>query len=154
MFSKEERKAIHGAYWKKFKSHISRHKSLSGRRVNWINYPTGLKQIYVRLHADNKGARFSIDIQAKDEEIRLLIWEQFFELKKVLHDSMPSEGVWEKRAMNDAGDPIHRIRWTIQDVNMYHPEDESRIFEFFKNHLLGFDLFYTTYKDVLFGLLN
>lgn len=133
---------------------MAREKSISGKRVNWVNYPTALKQIYVRLHADNNHARFSIDIQARDEGIRALIWEQFFELKKVLNEAMPSEGIWEEKAFNAAGDPIYRIRWTLEDVNMYHSEDEVRIFEFFKNHLLGFDAFYNTYKDILFGLLK
>ena len=110
--------------------------------------------MYVRLHADNHHARFSIDIQDKDAGIRDLIWEQFTELRKVLESEMPQEGIWNKDAYNAAGQPIYRISWTINDVNMYDEKNEGVIFTFFEEHLKGFDRFYVEFKEVLFGLLK
>lgn len=154
MFSKEERKEIHQAFWKRFKSKVSNDKNAEGKRVNWLNYPTKLKQIYVRLQSNNSEAMFSIDIQDKDEGIRDLIWEQFIELKKVFQSEMPSECIWNKEAYNAAGQHIYRISWTLKDVNMYEALDEERIFTFFDEHLKGFDRFYVEFRDVLYGLLK
>lgn len=154
MFSKEERKEIHEGFWKRFKSYTSKLRNEDGRRINWLNYPTSLKQIYVRLHADNQCARFSIEIQDKDEGVRDLIWEQFHELQKVMENEMPEPGVWSTNAFNLANQPIYRISWTLDDVNMYKTHDEEAIFEFYKKHLIGFDKFYTDFKEVLFGLLK
>ena len=154
MFSKEERKEIHQAFWKRFKTELSTTKNAEGKRINWLNYPTKLKQIYVRLHADNKCARFSIDIQAKDEGIRDLIWDQFIELKKVFEIEMTTEGIWSKEAYNAAGQNIYRISWEIDNVNMYERLDEERIFRFFGEHLMSFDRFYVEFREVLFGLLK
>tara|TARA_B100000508_G_scaffold24343_1_gene17488 strand:- start:18593 stop:19057 length:465 start_codon:yes stop_codon:yes gene_type:complete len=154
MFSKEERKAIHTSFWKRFKSKATQHKNAEGKRINWLNYPTKLKQIYIRLHADNNLARFSIEIQDKDPGIRDLIWEQFEELKKVLENEMPATGVWNKNAFNAANQPIYRISWEIENVNMYDRKDEEKIFNFFIDHLHGFDRFYVDFREVLFGLLK
>lgn len=154
MFSKEERKEIHQGFWKRFKSKVSNEKNAEGKRINWLNYPTKLKQIYVRLQADNKSAQFSIDIQDKDEGIRELIWEQLTELKKVLESEMPDGGIWNKEAYNAAGQHIYRISWKLEEVNMYEPLDEEQIFLFFHKHLKGFDRFYVEFRDILFGLLK
>lgn len=154
MFSKEERKAVHTAFWKRFKSFGSRHKNAENKRLNWLKYPTGLKQIYVRLSCDNHQARFAIEVQDKDEGIRELIWDQLQELKKVLADQMPSEGIWDEQALNEAGQPIYRIYWHQENVNMYKKEDEERIFRFFMDLLMGFDRFYVEFKEVLFGLIK
>src|SRR5690554_7121783 len=88
MFSKEERKALNAAFWTRFKEKAGVNKGANGKRINWVNYPTRVKQIYIRLHAETKIARFSIDIQDKDEGVRMLVWEQFEELKKVLEEEM------------------------------------------------------------------
>ncbi|HLW29799.1 MAG TPA: DUF4268 domain-containing protein [Brumimicrobium sp.] len=154
MFSKEERKAINTAFWTRFKEKSGVNKGANGKRINWVNYPTHLKQIYVRLHADTESARFSIDIQDKDEGVRSLIWEQFIELKKVLDQEMIIPAVWEEKAYNSANQPISRISWTLEDVNMYEKEDQHKIYDFFILLSLRFDRFYSTYDEILIGLLK
>lgn len=154
MFTKEERKEVHTLFWKQFKSFGSKRQNAEGKRINWLNYPTRLKQIYIRLTCDNHHARFSIEIQDKDEGIRQLIWDQLEELKVVLESEMPEPGLWDKNAYNVAGQEIYRVYWHIDNVNMYRTEDQQKIFDFFMNHLIGFDKFFVEYRDVLFGLLK
>ena len=154
MFSKEERKAVNSAFWTRFKEKAGVNKSVTGKRINWVNYPTHLKQIYVRLHADTELARFSIDIQDKDEGVRMLIWEQFGELRKVLEKEMIIPGVWEEKSFNSLGQPISKISWTLEDVNMYTKEDQHKIYDFFILLLVRFDRFYSEYDEVLIGLIR
>ena len=42
----------------------------------------------------------------------------------------------------------------IENVNMYDRKDEEKIFNFFIDHLHGFDRFYVDFREVLFGLLK
>src|SRR5690554_5333928 len=130
MFSKEERKTLNTEFWTRFKEKAGINKGANGKRINWVNYPIGVKQIHVRLHADTEISRFSIEIQDKDESIRLLVWEQFEELKKVLEQEMLVPGTWEKHEYNIAGQPISRISWTLEQVNMYKKEDRQKIYDF------------------------
>ncbi|RYM33595.1 DUF4268 domain-containing protein [Brumimicrobium glaciale] len=154
MFSKEEQKSLNAAFWTRFKEQAGVNKSANGKRVNWVNYPTHLKQLYVRLHADTEIAKLSIDIQAKNEGVRLIIWEQMTELRKVMEAEMITPGLWEETSQNIAGQTISRISWTLEDVNMYVKEDQDKIFGFFIPLLVGFDKFYTTYDEVLIGLVR
>lgn len=133
---------------------MNNQKSDSGRQVNWLNYPTGLKELYIRLEVDNSSAQFSIDIQNKDQGVRELIWEQFIELKKVLENEMGEDAVWSKVEYNLAGQEISKVSWKIDNVSMYRETDKTPIFNFFKSKLIAFDKFYSEFKDVLFGLLK
>lgn len=154
MFTKEERKVFHSEYWGRFKNYISSTRSVEGRRINWLNYPTRLKQIYIRLDVNQERARFSIDIQTKDEGIRSIIWEQFEELKRVLETEMETAGNWTETTFNAARQEISSIYWELDDVNIYNSNDEQKVFQFFKQHLIRFDRFYATYKDILIELIK
>ncbi|RFC53753.1 DUF4268 domain-containing protein [Brumimicrobium aurantiacum] len=154
MFSKEEEKAIKTAFWTRFKEQAGVNKGVNGKRINWVNYPTRIKQLYVRLHADTKIARFSIDVQTKDADVRAIIWEQLTELKKVMEEEMSTPGTWEESAENMAGQEISRISWTLEDVNMFVKEDQQKIFNFFIPLLRSFDRFYSTYDEILIGLVR
>jgi hypothetical protein len=154
MFSKEERKELNSAFWKRFRSFSAKERNAEGKRINWLNYPVRIKQIYVRLHADHSSVKFSIDIQDADEGLLDLIWDQFNELKKVMEAEMPSAGYWSKSEFNAANQPIYRISWELENVSMYNKEDEPKIFLFFMRHLKGFDQFFVDFRDVLYGLLK
>jgi len=154
MFTKEEQKTINAAFWTRFKEQAGVNKGATGKRINWVNYPTHLKQLYVRLHADTEIARFSIDVQAKDDKVRAIVWEKMIELKKVMEEEMNTSGLWQETAHNVAGQSISRISWTLENVNMYNKEDQNKIFGFFIPLLVGFDRFYSTYDDILIGLVR
>lgn len=154
MYSKEERKAIKQIFWKGFKAEMNKFPSSNGKRINWINYPTKLKVLYVRCDVDCERATFSIDIQVKDEGIRELIWEQFLELKTVLEQEIGSPGVWLTQNKNSAGQPINSIQWELEGVSVFKPTDETKIYSFLKKKLIGFDAFYQEYNEILFTLVK
>lgn len=152
MLSKEERKALHTAFWTKFKAQAGKNLSASGKRIKWVNYPTQVKQLFIRLSIQDKTARFAIEIQDKDEEIRKLIWEQFKELKKVLENEMKAPGDWQNTAYNDADQIICRIAWSLPDVSLNNKKDQQKIIQFFIEYSLRFDRFYSEYGDIIIHL--
>lgn len=154
MLSKEERKELNTAFWTRFKAQAGKNKGADGSKITWVNYPTHVKQLYIRLFVDTKMARFSIEIQDKDSSIRDLLWDQFVELKKVMENEIGTQGGWEKNAFNDAGFPICRIYWTLEGVNYANKKDQQKIIRFFLDHLLPFDRFYSTYGDILIELMK
>lgn len=154
MLSKEEQKQLNTAFWTRFKAQAGKHKGVDGKKRTWVNYPTHVKQLYIRLFVDNKKARFSIDIQDKDASIRVLLWEQFLELKTVLKTEMGTEGKWERTAFNDAGLAICRISWTLENVNYHSKSEQQKIISFFIDKLISFDRFYSTYGEILIQLMK
>lgn len=154
MYTREELKSIRTAFWNDFKSYMSKHKSSNGRRMNWLNYPSEVPFIFIRLDADAKGARFLFDIQAKDEGVRAIIWEQMYELKNVLEAEMGTEGVWQENCSSPAVAQFNRISWERNDLNFFNPDDKKAIFAFFEDRLVHFDVFYQDFKDILTNLAN
>ena len=133
---------------------MSKHKSTTGRRINWINYPTEIKFIFLRLEVDKFGARICFDIQAKDQVVREIIWEQMEELKKVMESSMGEDGSWNYNFSTIEISSFSRIKWELDSVNIFRDSDQVVIFEFLEEKLLAFDEFYQNFKDIIILLVK
>lgn len=154
MLSKQALKERNTAFWSDFKSFMSKERSSNGRKMNWLNYPTDIRNIFLRLEADKHGARVCFDIQAKDEGVRAIIWEQMEELKKVMTDAMGEPGDWMFSHSTPEIPAFSRIQWEITDVNFYNDDDQIKIFTFFREKLIAFDSFYQDFKDILILLVK
>lgn len=154
MLSKTELRERNIAFWNEFKTFMYGHRSSNGRKINWLNYPTDIKYVFLRLEADKFGARINFDIQAKDDGVRAIVWEQMEELKKVLTDSMGESGDWIFDYSTPEIDSFCRIKWEITDVNFFVESDQVKIFEFFRDKLIAFDDFYQNFKDILILLVK
>jgi hypothetical protein len=154
MYTREELKAIRTVFWSDFKTHMSKHRSSNGRRMNWLNYPSEIPFIFIRLEADGKGARLLFDIQAKDNGVRAVIWEQMHELKVVLETEMGHDGVWMEDCSTPAVSLFNRIYWEDNTLNFFDPTHKKAIFAFLEDRLLHFDTFYQNFKDILTSLAN
>ncbi|MBL1281227.1 MAG: DUF4268 domain-containing protein [Fluviicola sp.] len=154
MLSKEELKEKNSAFWNDFRSEMNKVSSVAGRQVNWINYPTDVKDIYVRMEVDAKGARLCFDIQPKSDDIRSILWEQMTELKAVMTTEMGIEANWNEESHFWNERLISRIKWENNDLNYFNEEDVPKIIDFLKDKLIRFDKFYQEYKDILVNLAN
>jgi hypothetical protein len=154
MFSKEETRQLNYSFWNGFNEYMSKTRSSNGRKINWLNYPSDVKSIYIRLEVDSKGARLNLDIQHNDDDIRALIWEQMTELRMVLEDITNSTPIWEEYIFYLNNQYISRIIWEDKTLNFYNSEHREMIYIFLKNKLIKFDLFYQEYKEILMSLTN
>lgn len=149
MLSKEARKELNTEFWEEFRILMRREKSSDGRGINWINYPTSVQDVYVRLETDQHGARFCFDIQPKDEGIRSILWEQMTELKTVMEAEMGPATAWNEMHGTVAGRNISRIYWETAAFNFYNREDRVGIQKFLREKLIAFDAFYQEFKEIL-----
>ena len=154
MLSKLEQKEKNSIFWGEFKTKMKKHMSVTGRRINWLNYPTETKDIYLRLHADGKSCALYFDIQSKDDGVREIVWEQMGELKAVLVGEMKDEGIWIENQSTSDGRTIARIKWERTDLNYFKEEDIPEMYKFLKEKIIAFDRFYQEYKDILLHLLD
>lgn len=153
MFSKAEKKQMNIAFWDGFKQYMKSSKSSVLPRVNWLSYPTDLKHAYLRLFCDETTSALRFDIQLKDEDIRMLFWDQLIELKTLLNKTMNTETLWVKNIEVD-GALISRIHWESNEWSLYNTKDWRKIYRYLKERLLEFDLFYQEYKEILINLIK
>ncbi|MNJ84976.1 hypothetical protein D3C87_24400 [compost metagenome] len=152
MYSKEELKQLKTDFWNQFKVKMQKTRSSNGRRMNWLAYPSEVKNIYIRVDADNSGARLTFDIQGKDEGVRQILWEQLYELKIVMESEMGPEGIWIENASSPSVPQFNRIIWERTDLKFFNPEDHAEIQNFLADRLIHFDAFYQEFKDILINL--
>jgi hypothetical protein len=152
MLSKEERKERNIAFYQEFKKVMRAHTSANGRRMNWLAYPSDVKNVYIRMEIDSRAARLCFDIQVKDPGVRAILFEQMTELRKVLEEAMNWETEWIESFETKEGLIISRIMWEQSNLNFYNDSDWPEITNFLKDRLIEFDSFYQEFKDILIAL--
>lgn len=154
MISKEALKERNEQFWTNFQKEMRNVRSSTGRRINWINYPIGVKDIYLRMDTNGKFTRLSFDIQPKDDGIRSILWEQMTELRVVLEDRMGTDGIWSEFDRDFAGRNVSSIYWERRDVNFFNDQDLPQIQTFLKEKLIAFDSFYQEFNEILINLAD
>ena len=152
MISKEELKERNGQFWTSFQKEMRNIRSSTGRRINWINYPLGVKDMYLRMESNGKFTRLSLDIQPKDDGIRSILWEQMTELRVVLEDEMGSPGTWSEFNRVFSGRNVSSIYWERTDLNFFEDQDLPEIQSFLKEKIIAFDAFYQEFNEILITL--
>jgi hypothetical protein len=142
MFSKAESAKLRQEFWTTLGRLIKRQLSADGIKINWINYKTGVKDIYFRMHTTPKKASISIEITHSNEGLRALFFEQFEALKTYLHNILGEEWIWDDFYTNDYGVQCSRIYIELEGKNYFIKDDWTDIFAFFKTRLIKLDQFW------------
>lgn len=146
MYKKEEASLIRQAFWTALGQYLAPIPSAEGFKVNWLNYKTGFKDVYFRMQADNKKASIGIELTHKDIGIQELFFEQFAELKEVLHSTVEEEWQWQLYSTDENGKVISRIFKEISSVNIFNQEDWPALISFFKPRIIALDEFWSMAK--------
>jgi len=151
MFSREEKKILNTTFFNQFVRRMSRHHSLGGGGGRWESYKTGVKGLYFRmLTAPIVG--IAIDIQQKDPEIKVLLFDQFIELRRLLEAEWGDAVVYESSHFLDSGIEVSRIAITLENAYFYDKEQWPAILSWFETKLIGLDAFWDTTGDIVKAL--
>jgi hypothetical protein len=154
MLSKEALKEYNSNFWDAFRIRMRKHRSSNGRRINWINYPSDVKSIFIRLQVDKKCVALNFDVQFKDPEILEIVWEQLNEMKKIMETTMEFKGEWLEDNYLENGQRFYRIQWKSEQWNYFQPQTHDEIYTFLESTLLKFDEFYQEFKEIVINLVK
>ena len=143
MYSKAEITRLRQAFWTAFGQYMAPVPSAEGDTTNWINYKTGLKNVYFRMQADNRRASIAIELTHPDAGIRELFWEQFRELRPLLHETLGETWTWQADTTDAQGQPLSRIHQDLPGVNLFSRDDWPALISFFKPRLMALDAFWS-----------
>ena len=147
MYTREEKKNNTAQFWNSFGLYMKKYNQRYGR-VRWVNYRSNVKDIYFRLSITDKGAKFAIELQHKDDGIRELFYEQFKALKTVLHQAVGDDLEWKERLFNQHEQAISSIYLELKDVSIYNRDDWQKIFQFFEKKMTGLHDFWEEFGEV------
>jgi|ERR1044071_311994 hypothetical protein len=138
MYTREESSLIKQEFWTIFGKYMSPIRSSEGLRVNWINYKTGIKDVYFRMETLNDSATIGISLEHKDAGIRELFFEQFIELKLMLHEAL--EEAWEWRPESS------KIMKELPNTSVFNKDQWPELIQFFKPRIIALDSFWENAK--------
>ena len=143
MYSKQEAQQLKQEFWITFSEKYPR---------KWVLYDTKIKDFSFKFFVDNKKAQVSIDIEHRNEEIRLAYFEKIVALKNILEEEFIPDLVYQKNFTLDNGKTISRIWVEKTGISVSNSNDWDTIFYFFNEKMNSLELFYLEYdgfiKDV------
>lgn len=146
MFTREEASRIRQEFWTTFGKYMRPIVSAERLRVNWVNYHTGLKDVYFRMDAGKDFASICISIEQSDAGVRELYFDQFNEFRTLLQDTLGEDWVWEKEFRLPGGAVVSRIGKELGGVSVFNRNDWPDIIAFLKVRIIALDSFWENAK--------
>ncbi|WP_425637597.1 DUF4268 domain-containing protein [Algoriphagus yeomjeoni] len=146
MYKKAETSRIRSEFWIAFGQYMKPIPNAEGRRINWPNYKTGVRNIYFRMKAENDFASIGIEIGHQDEELQELYFDQFAQFRKMLEATLGEEWSWKLLDQNEFGQPVSRIEKVLPNVNVMDSSDWPEIISFLKPRIIALDEFWENVK--------
>lgn len=143
MYTREQASKLKQAFWTAFGQYMSPVLSADGLRTNWINYKTGLKDVFFRMQADKKIASIAIELTHPDLEIQQMFFEQFEDLKALLHEHLGEAWEWDLHTTDENGKVVSRIYTQLEKVSVFNQNDWPALISFFKPRIIALDAFWS-----------
>jgi hypothetical protein len=144
MYSRQQASELRQAFWTAFGKYMQRILSAESEKVNWVNYKTGEKNIYFRMNAGNRSASIAIEITHPDIELQQLYFEQFVQLKTLLHNTLNEEWKWQLHFVDENGKVISRIYKELNNASLFNQNDWPALISFFKPRIIALDEFWSS----------
>jgi len=146
MFKRQEASQIREEFWTTFGRYMSPVPSAEGMKINWINYKTALKEVYFRMDVNQKSAIISITIEHHDAGVRELYFQQFEELKTLLHATLEEVWEWQLHARVADDKIISTIYKELNGVSVFNKDQWPELISFFKPRIIALDHFWEDAK--------
>ncbi len=146
MYSKQQAAQLKKEFWTAFGQYMTPVLSAEGEKISWVNYKTGVKDIFFRMHADNTNAVVAIELTHGDKEIQQYYFDHFLSLKKIVEQAAGENWNWQLHAMDEYGKTISSISKTLDGVSVLKKEDWPQLITFFKSNMIALDEFWSNVK--------
>ena len=148
MYSKEEASKLRQQFWIAFGKYMKPIPSADGLPINWVNYKTGVKNVFFKMNADQRKTTISIEITHQDEETRAIYFEQFKALKLLFSDAVNEDWAWEQSVLNEYGIPFAQISISLTGISIFNQKNWPEIISFLKTRIIALNLFWVDVKPI------
>ena len=147
MYSKEESKQLREEFWNQFKILSIRRRKAKGLPGDWLLINTGVKALNLRFHVDREVAQVGIDLETRNMDKRIELFEKMEAVKKVLEKAMNSAMVWELEYIRENGKSVSRIYIQKEGVDIYDQKTWPSAHQFMYDNMMKLEAFYREYRD-------
>lgn len=148
MYNHQDAGKMRQKFWTVFGQYMRPVPASNGEPVNWVNYKTGVKQIFFRLDATAQFASIAIEFRQQDGAMRHHYFTKFLALKTFFEEEM-KDWKWNEDVLDIHVNEYSNIGTRLNNVNIYKESDWPQIIDFFKQNMLSLDRFWNAFKDVI-----
>ena len=149
MYSKDEEKLLRKEFWIVFARRCEIVPALRSKKKKWVLYDTGLSGIDLKFEVTRNQALVMIEINNKEENRRLEIFETFQKYRKFLEEGFTERLIWDFCCERESGQEVCRIYTSLPDVDFHRQNQWPDIFNFLIDNMLILENNFMEIKDVL-----
>ncbi|WP_047419661.1 DUF4268 domain-containing protein [Cellulophaga sp. Hel_I_12] len=139
MFSRSEAKKLREDFWIAFGKSYPR---------KWILYNTKIKDFSFKFYFDTTRAMVSLDIESKDLEKRIELWEKVISLKAILLENYLPEAQFDEYAHVENQTELSRIYVGLDQVSIYNKDTWQKTMLFLYENMLKFETFFEDFEEI------
>lgn len=147
MYTKEQASKIRSQFWMRFGQYMKPVPGSGGDMVNWLNYKTGVRNIFFHMDVNEEGATVAIEIKHPDDVERERYYQQFLALGKLLEEVTGFAWQWENARFLTGEKTYSIIYQSLSEVNVLQENNWPKIIEFLKLRIIALDKFWNLVKD-------
>ena len=133
-----DRFTIRKTFWKELLSKLSDtnlYSNTSPSKANWLNSGSGISGIPYTLTITAKYASIQLTIERVSKQENKLIYARFLENKTQIELRFGDKLIWEEMLDKKTS----RVKFMIDNVNLYNKDDWSKLIDFFTTNLPKFE---------------
>lgn len=149
MYTREEAKQLRKQFWIQFGKRCEIIPQLMHRKKKWILYNTKIGGLDLKFDIDRFEAWVMIEVNAKNEDRRLRIFELLESYKVILEDGFENGLEWELCYTRDSGEEVARVFVKTTDYDIHRQNQWPDIFNFFIDNMLQLEQNFLEIRDLL-----
>lgn len=149
MYTREEAKQLRKKFWTLFGQRCEIVPELAGRKKKWVLYDTKISGLDLKFDIDRNEAMVMIEINHRDEDQRLTMFELLEKYKLLLEDGFDEGLHWELCYTRDSGEEVARIFVAQPGLDIHRQNQWPDIYNFFIEKMLILERNFMDIRDII-----
>lgn len=149
MYGRDETKLLRKEFWIVFARRCEIVQELRHKKKKWVLYDTGLRGIDLKFEVTRQEAMVMIEINSREENRRLQIFEAMEKYRRLLEDGFAEQLIWDYCYVTESGQEVCRIYTSLSNVDFHQQIQWPTIFNFFIDNMLTLENNLLEIKDGL-----
>ena len=149
MYTREQASLLRKQFYTSLGQYMLPIPSADGEKVNWLNYKTGIKQVFIRIETPDRGAEIGVVVADADDLCRQRFFDKLLEMRRFFESCAGNDWTWEPNAIDEYGKKTSRIYVRLEDVSVLNQQQWPALISFLKPRMVALDAFWCLAKDQL-----
>ncbi len=149
MYTREEAKQLRKKFWTLFGQRCEIVPELAYRKKKWILYDTKISGLDLKFDVDRNKALVMIEVNHKNEDRRLEIFELLQSYKVILEDGFENGLQWDFFVEREKGEEVCRVFVAKDGLDIHRQNQWPEIYNFFIDNMLILERNFMEIRDVM-----